>query len=101
MDNLIRTELSPLLPSAFVNIIFTPVIKRLTKTINQNHQFFWIKIVVPAQMNTVYYLKNKNECFFRRSDGNAKLSLKEVRQLAVFLTEQRFLVAKDTYNDFI
>ena len=100
MDNLFLTQLSPLLPSALVNIIFIPVRQGLTKTTDHNHKFFLIKIVVPAQMNTVYFLKNKNECFFRQPEGhfklNAKLNLKEVRRLTVFLSEQRFLLAKDT-----
>ena len=96
MDNLFLTQLSPLLPSALVNIIFIPVRQGLTKTTDHNHKFFLIKIVVPAQMNTVYFLKNKNECFFRQPEGNVKLNLKEVRRLTVFLSEQRFLLAKDT-----
>ena len=96
MDNLFLTQLSPLLPSALVNIIFIPVRQGLTKTTDHNHKFFLIKIVVPAQMNTVYFLKNKNECFFRQPEGNFKLNLKEVRRLTVFLSEQRFLLAKDT-----
>ena len=86
MDNLFLT----------VNIIFIPVRQGLTKTTDHNHKFFLIKIVVPAQMNTVYFLKNKNECFFRQPEGNVKLNLKEVRRLTVFLSEQRFLLAKDT-----
>ena len=96
MDNLFLTQLSPLLPSALVNIIFIPVRQGLTKTTDHNHKLFLIKIVVPAQMNTVYFLKNKNECFFRQPEGNFKLNLKEVRRLTVFLSEQRFLLAKDT-----
>ena len=94
MDNLFQTQLSPLLPSALVNIIFIPVLNERTQTIEHDHKFFLIKIVVPAQMNTVYYLKNENECFFRGPEGNAKLNLKEVRQLAILLSEKRFLLAK-------
>jgi hypothetical protein len=46
---------------------------------------------VPAQMNTLYYLKNHGISFVRRATGNVQLSLKDVRQLAVSLSEKRFV----------
>lgn len=61
------------------------------KTIQPNHSLYVIRIVVPAQMNTLYYLKNHGISFVRRATGNVQLSLKDVRQLAVSLSEKRFV----------
>ncbi len=91
VDYLFLEELSPLLPSSLVNINFIPVRQESTRKIDTNHQLYVIRIVIPAQMNTLYYLKKKNICFVRRSEGNKELSLKEVRRLAVSFSEKRYL----------
>jgi len=91
VDNLFLNQLSPLLPPSLVNIVFIPVRDENMKTIRPNHSLYVIRIVVPARMNTLYYLKNRDVSFVRRSEGNVQLSLKDVRQLAVELSEQKFV----------
>jgi hypothetical protein len=61
------------------------------KTISPNHSLYVVRIVVPARMNTLYHLKNRDISFVRRPEGNVQLSLKDVRQLAVELSEKKFV----------
>lgn len=91
LDNVFLHQLSPLLPSSLVSVNFIPVRDENTRTTKPNQALYVIRIVVPANMNTLYYLKNRNLCFVRRHTGNEQLNLKEVRQLTVSLSEKRFM----------
>ncbi|XP_046445690.1 uncharacterized protein LOC124195368 [Daphnia pulex] len=91
VDNLFLNQLSPLLPTSLVNIVFIPVREENMKTISPNHSLYVVRIVVPARMNTLYHLKNRDISFVRRPEGNVQLSLKDVRQLAVELSEKKFV----------
>lgn len=92
MDNLFETQISPILPSKLVRIVFIPVRYESRKNIEADHSLYVIRIIIPANMNTLYYLKNRNVCFVRRPEGNKMLNLKEVRQLAVLFCEKRFII---------
>ena len=72
--------------------MFIPIRDENMRTIQPNHSLYVIRIVVPAQMHTLYHLKNQGLSFVRRPEGNVQLSLKDVRQLAVELSEKRFVL---------
>lgn len=96
VDNLFLTQMLPILPSTLVNIVFIPVRYENRREIEPDHSLYVIRIIVPAKMNTLYYLKNRNICFVRRPEGNVKLDLKEVRELAVLFCEKRFVQSAST-----
>lgn len=96
VDNLFLTQILPILPSTLVNIVFIPVRYENRRKIEPNHCLYVIRVIVPANMNTVYYLKNQNVCYVRRPEGNVRLNLREVRELAVLYCEKRFIQSTPT-----
>lgn len=88
MDNLFLTEIAPLISSDLVSVIFTPVKSENSR--NHKESLYVVQIIIPANMNTLYYLKNRSSCYVRILKENKKLTLKEVRHLAVSLSERRY-----------
>jgi len=74
-----------------IDVQFIPVKDEL-KALNSDHLLFVIRVSLPANTNTVYYLKNDTSCYLYGPQGNSKLNLREVRRLAVTFTEQRLFL---------
>lgn len=90
IDNLFHHKITPLIPSSMIDVQFIPVKDEL-KVLDSDHSLFVIRVTLPANTNTVYYLKN-DTCYLYGPQGNAKLNLREVRNLAVTFTEQRLFL---------
>ena len=73
-----------------IDVQFIPVKDEL-KALNSDHSLFVIRVSLPANTNTVYYLKS-DTCYLYGPQGNSKLNLSEVRRLAVTFTEQRLFL---------
>ena len=85
-------ELTPLLLPDLVKILFIPILDRKRNI----EDLCVIKIVIPPNLNTVFYLKKQGNCFQFIGGRNEKLELPEVRYLAVTMTEKRIAAVSMT-----
>lgn len=72
-----------------IDVQFIPV-KDEMKGANRDHSLYVVRVTLPANTNTVYYLKNS--CFLYGPEGNSALNLREVRRLAISFAEQRLFL---------
>jgi len=91
IDNLFHHKITPLIPSSMIDVQFIPVKDELKLLDSVDHSLFVIRVTLPANTNTVYYLKN-DTCYLYGPLGNSKLNLRDVRRLAVTFTEQRLFL---------
>lgn len=91
-------HLSPLITPHMVLVEFIPVFQSHDK--NQEFKLWVVKISLPANLNTLFYLKNSKKCFKREGNMNVSLSLKEVRETAISFIEQRQAALRDLSTAF-
>ena len=88
IDALLRRVIKPALPPDAIGVHFMPV---RSFEVGGDENLCVVMLTIPSNMNTLYYLSEKQTCFLRLPKGNVQLTLREVRQRAVLLTEKRYL----------